>query len=577
MRNLIAIVLLLASGACGDDDAGSGAADTSLWQTHHAPDATQSTSWSDSAGQNTAQPTHAADTGNTWAPNDSGGGAEVSAPVDDGNTNIALGGAQDFGFPRKLISEGTVPRPEQLEAAGFFAEHSTPLPQPVCGNRICVQAMLGVMGNLVSGQACTMLQLGLNSPIVVDPGDRPPLTLAIVVDTSGSMSDDDRIGYVRDGLRKLVSALYDDDRIAIITFETTVHVLVGMTEIRGNRNMLIDLVDDLVASGSTNIHDGLREGYQTVMAEWESGRQNRVILLSDGQATAGIVDDASILAMSRAFNSDGVGLTTVGLGSSFNLALMQGLAEQADGNFYFLENATAVDEVFTEEIGYFTLPVAFDVTLDVRATGDYTILRASGSDKFVLDATGGRLEAPSVFFAHRVAHDDVHEGEDGVGRRGGGSALVLELMPNDLGPGTVYGETGHVADVSLRYREPGTNVMVDEVVEVVYPHAPNEVLGGGFFENGIVTKTFVMLNIYVAIESACERFHAGHPVDAINVLLRVIAGASDYEDSANAGEGDVDIALDIELMEDLIAVIEEASGINDPPPPAIPEDPWPAD
>jgi len=36
------------------------------------------------------------------------------------------------------------------------------------------------------------------------------------------------------------------------------------------------------------------------------------------------------------------------LGSDFNIELMRGLAQQADGNFYFLEDAGAIDEVFTK-------------------------------------------------------------------------------------------------------------------------------------------------------------------------------------------------------------------------------------
>ena len=43
---------------------------------------------------------------------------------------ISLGGAQDFGYPRALIAAGQVPRPADLDPAGFFAEHSTPRSKP---------------------------------------------------------------------------------------------------------------------------------------------------------------------------------------------------------------------------------------------------------------------------------------------------------------------------------------------------------------------------------------------------------------------------------------------------------------
>lgn len=569
---MIGCVFAGAFFACGDDamDQGSGAADTTAdtsgggWDSAAADigsssDATTSFDTSTSWGTDAVSDTSAADTG-------------------PGNTNVSFGGAQDFGYPRALIAAGRVPEPKDLDPAGFYAEHSTPLPTPTCGERLCVQAMLGVMSNLLNGQACTMLQLGLNSPLTVDPSQRPPLTLAVVVDTSGSMLGDDRMEYVKTGLERLVNELDDDDRIALITYETSVHVAQPMTEVRGHRNDLADIVRGLVAAGSTNLHDGLEAGFREVVRAWDSGRQNRVILLSDGNPTVGETSTDAILEMAAAYNSDGVGLTTVGLGTDFNLPLMQGLAEQADGNFYFLENATAVDEVFTEELAYFTVPVAFDVTLEVRSGPFYQVDRISGSDRMSLEDDGGaRLEVPSVFFAHRESADDVHEGPDGVGRRGGGSLLLLEMMPIDWN-GTFPDEpdAASVADVVLTFREPGTNAIKEVSVPVRYPHAPGEMLANGFFEGPIVTKSFVVMNLYFGIETACLLYHGGEAREARDLLEQVAAAAADYEDSANDGQGDLDIRLDLELVDDLIGVIEDLGGLNTPPPPP-PENPWPAD
>ena len=571
LTQVLVLSPLLALAACGDDmDSGSTAAGD-----------TSGTSWdassSDGSGGQTTADTSSPD---TWSSGDAWTGADTTAPNDagpgdtTGNTNVSFGGAQDFGYVRALIESGQVPRPNDLDPAGFYAEHSTPLPDPTCGERLCVQAMLGVMANLLNGQSCTMLQLGLNSPIVVDADDRPPLSLVLVVDVSGSMLGEDRITYVQEGLELLVAELHDEDRVALVTYETSARVVFPMTDVRGHRNDLLAVIRNLQAEGSTNLYDGLQLGYRELASHWDSGRQNRVILLSDGNPTVGETDTADILEMSAAYNSDGMGLTTVGLGVDFNLALMQGLAEQADGNFYFLENATAVDEVFTEELAYFTLPVAFDVTLEVRSGPFYEVQRISGSKRMTAEDGDAKMEVPSVFFAHRLAHDDVHEGPDGVGRRGGGSLLLLEMMPTTW-DGAVPGESD-VAEVVLTYREPGTDATVEDRVLVHYPHAPGEMLEHGFFEGPIVTKSFVVMNLYFGIETASLLFWGGEAREARDLLEQVIAAAADYEDSANDGEGDVDIQLDIALLEDLVRVIEQLGGLNEPPPPP-PSNPWPAD
>lgn len=569
-------VVLVPLAACGDSDEAGFSMSTDTTSSHDGSGG-DTGSWS---GPDTSAPSDwgggGADTGGAWS--DTGGGNPNPGPDADtggGNTNISFGGAQDFGHPRAIIEAGGVPHPRDLDPAGFFAEHSTPLPAPTCGRRMCVQAMLGVFENLLTGTPCTMLQLGLNSPIEVDPGDRPPLTLAVAVDVSGSMQAGDKIGFVQRGLERLVAELRDEDRIAIVTYSSLAEVVWPMSEVRDNRFALTTLVRGLMAGGGTNLHDGLQVAYDQVSEVWESGRQNRVILLSDGQPTAGITDTASIVAASAARNSDGIGLTTVGLGMDFNVGLMRSLAEQADGNFYFLESSTAVDEVFSEELAYFTLPVAFDVKLDVRSGSLYELTRAHGSTRFAVDDGGGVFEVPSVFFAHREAPDDVFEGEDGVGRRGGGSMLVLELMPK-VWDGEVPPSAADVARVSLSFREPGTDEMMSEELVVHYPYAPDHVVPTGFFENTIVTKSFVVLNLYFAIEDAALKFHGGLPREARDVLARVIAAALDYEDSANGGAGDVDIRLDVELMQAMLANIERLGGLNEPPPP-VSNDPWPCD
>ena len=493
-----------------------------------------------------------------------------------GNTNVNLSGSQDFGYFRALLDAGQVPQPGDFDAAGFFAEHHTPLPDPVCGDVVCLQPLLGVMGNLMDGVNCTMLQVGLNSPLVANPGNRPPLTLSVVVDVSGSMSSAGKIDFVRDGLDLLVDGLRDSDRFSLVTYSGNAQVAYPMQDVALNRTAIKAVISGLNADGSTNLHDGLLEGYKQVQDHYDSGRQNRVILLSDGNPTTGITNGDSILGMSKGYNSDGIGLTTIGLGTNFNLDLMRGLALQADGNFYFLENSVAVSEVFTEELSYFTVPIAFDLKIDVRAGSLYDFGRAYGTPFWEDTPSGGSLSIPSVFLAHRESDDDVFMGE---GRRGGGSALLIELMPKaDNGSGIT---TADVAVIDLQFREPGTNDIITDQITVRYPFAPWFTSPRGHFDApdpAIVQKSFVMLNEYVGIERACSAFHApgGNQAaavsEAVGDLERLIAAVEDYNEEVQ----DEDIVLDLELLRQLRDVMID-NGVQPPPDPQIPQDPWPAD
>lgn len=507
-----------------------------------------------------------------WPEVDSSGGSR------NGNTNgsaspgsnVGFGGAQDFGYFRSQIEAGGVPLATDMDAAGFFAEHYGELPPADCGDRICLQAMLGVMNNLVDGNNCTLLQIGLNSPIVVDPNERPPLDLAVVVDVSGSMQSENKLASVQEGLRLLVNEMQDGDRIALLTYDGTVRVRFELAPVLGNRNALQDIVDGLLAGGSTNIYDALAEGYAQLSVALDREREARVLLLSDGQPTAGETDPDAILEMSAAQNSDGIGLTTIGVGQSFNIELMRDLALQSDGNFYFVEDASAVDEVFTEELSYFTVPIARDVDISVSVGPLYDFGAALGPPLWENETGGGRLQLPSVFVAHRESADDVTEGGD---RRGGGSRLLIEVMPNDLAVGDE--SSAVVAQVEMTFTDPTTGDAHTQSRTVVFPNTPLETPTRGLFETPMVEKSFVVLNIYVGLVEAVTAFHASAPGEAMDVLVGLVAAAADYEDSANDGQGDRDIRADIALMEQLIANIETLSA--EPAPTEVPEDPWPAD
>jgi secreted protein with Ig-like and vWFA domain len=86
--------------------------------------------------------------------------------------------------------------------------------------------------------------------------------------------------------------------------------------------------------------------------EAPSERQNRVIFLSDGNATAGDTSQGHIMQMAKGRVQRGIGLTAIGVGVDFDVGLMRGLAEQGAGHFYFLENPTAATEVFTEDLDF---------------------------------------------------------------------------------------------------------------------------------------------------------------------------------------------------------------------------------
>ena len=475
-----------------------------------------------------------------------GGAAEGDAS--GAGSNVGFGGEQDFAYFRTQLENGIVPHPDVLQASGFFAEHHTPMPAPECGGALCIHPLLGVAPDILGGPARHVLQLAINTPIELDPEDRPDLDLTLSIDVSGSMSADNRMGYVRSGLDLMLDELYDDDQIAIVIYSSDASVLLPMTRVGDAREDIGGTIRDLSAGGMTALYAGLELAYQHAREHQTADRESRVIMLSDGEANVGPSSNDAILGMSREYNVEGIGLTTIGLGDSFNVDLMRGLAEQGDGNYYYVGNAADVQDVFTTEVHSFTVPVARDVVVDVAQGRSYRFAQAWGSPRWEDLDDGGVLDLPAVFAAHRKSHDDT---TDPGGRRGGGSALLLELEPrtdvaDDL-------ETAHVASILFSYTDPELGERVEQQIEVDLPHHPHEVPKEGHFAPTpkVIMKSFAMLHAYLALKQGCTLYHDGHSEDALDLL----AGARDrlltLEARLNDGDGDEDIQRDITIIEKL--------------------------
>jgi Ca-activated chloride channel homolog len=483
----------------------------------------------------------------------------------DPGGNVGFGGAQDIGAFRSILEAGEIPGPSTLDATGFFAEHYVSLPPADCGQSICLQSMLSVGGSWVDDSYQAVLAVALNTPEDPAEVDPKPLDLVVVVDTSGSMLEDDRIGFVKQGLDLLVDKIGAEDRMAVVTYSSDVSILADFTAVSETepvddtllaawREDMHAKVGALQAEGSTNLAGGLESGFQLALAAREAHpeRSQRVILLSDGVPTIGIVDDETIIAMAEGYIESGIGLTTIGVGSDFNIELMSGLAERGAGNFYFLEDPQAVQEVFTEELAYFVEPLALSVTIEVRAAGGYDIGEVSGTRLWRAEGNVGSMHLPAVFRASRTGD----EPGEGGGRRGGGGTLFLQMLP---GQATI---AGPIAEVRVRYRAAGDveGVYLEQVIEVANPASPDITPEDAYYSHVAMAKQYAMYNLYLGLHAASDQSEYNYTC-ALERLRDLDARAETW----NLEHQDDDIEADRALLALFMANLRE-HGAEDLPP-----------
>src|SRR5215831_10210446 len=347
------------------------------------------------------------------------------------------------------------------------------------------------------------------------------MNLVVVVDHSGSMASDGRLTKVKAGLHTMIDKLQDEDRLAIVEFDDRVAIDAPLGQTL-DRAALHAIVDTLQPRGATDIFDGLQQGFLLLGDAPPSERQNRVIFLSDGLATAGNTSQSDILAMAASRVKLGIGLTTIGVGNDFDVGLMRGLAEQGAGNFYFLEDPSAATEVFTEELDFFMQPLALDVQVSAAAGPGYQFGEVVGSHLWSAGARTGSIQIPAVFVASRTSQS----GEQG--RRGGGSMIFIHLTP-------IAGNTGRVADVTLSYRTPGSTERISQTVTLDYASDPEATPAAPYLSVPEMAERYAMYNMFLGLRAATQ---TTDPSCAMAALDATSAAASDW----NRSHEDPDLA-----------------------------------
>jgi len=227
-----------------------------------------------------------------------------------------------------------------------------------------------------------ILQIGLATSELPQTKDIPPLNLALVIDKSGSMSGD-RIHHVKQALQTLASQLREVDRVSIVAFSDNAEVVFSANGARPK--VLKAAIENIHAGGSTNMHAGLMLGYEEVLAHYDKRRTNRVVLLTDGITNTGVTDAEQITRESLAFNDQDIDLSTIGLGSDLNHALLRQLATSGRGLIHFVDDAKDIKKIFIDELQSLMAPQARKVQVEITPDPSLEFTQLFGYQPRVVD------------------------------------------------------------------------------------------------------------------------------------------------------------------------------------------------
>jgi Ca-activated chloride channel family protein len=171
--------------------------------------------------------------------------------------------------------------------------------------------------------------------------------LTLVIDRSGSMADEGRMNYLKQGLRKMVSQLKPGDLVNMVVFDHNVCSPLENYVVGRDRPQVLDrAIEGLKPRGSTDLYSGLSQGYQLADRSYQPTYSNRVMLVTDALANTGVTDSRAIAMVGKYYDDRRIRLSGVGVGSDFNDDLLDKLTERGKGAYVFLGSEQEVDAVF---------------------------------------------------------------------------------------------------------------------------------------------------------------------------------------------------------------------------------------
>ncbi|MEZ6030568.1 MAG: VWA domain-containing protein [Hyphomonadaceae bacterium] len=195
---------------------------------------------------------------------------------------------------------------------------------------------------------------------------RPPLNLTLLVDVSGSMSDQNKLPLAIQSLKLLINELDAKDTVSIVVYAGAAGAVLEPTK-GDDKGKILSALDRLQAGGSTAGGEGLRLAYSLAKQNFSKNSVNRVMLLSDGDFNVGINDPNALEDFVSRERESGVYLSILGFGGgNYNDYLMQKLAQAGNGMASYIDTLNEGRKVLNDDLSGSLFPIANDVKIQVE-------------------------------------------------------------------------------------------------------------------------------------------------------------------------------------------------------------------
>ncbi|MDD2385375.1 MAG: von Willebrand factor type A domain-containing protein [Bacteroidales bacterium] len=221
------------------------------------------------------------------------------------------------------------------------------------------------LGNCPWNKNSKLLMIGIQGE-EMETENIPACNLVFLIDVSGSMNSDNKLGLLKKSFRLLVDKLRPEDKVSIVVYAGAAGCVLPST--RGkDKTKILAALDGLAAGGSTAGGAGIKLAYQIAVDNFIKGGNNRVILATDGDFNIGASSDGEMERLIEKKRDLGIYLTVLGFGmGNYKDSKMEKLSNKGNGNYAYIDNIMEANKIFGQELWGTLYTIAKDVKIQIE-------------------------------------------------------------------------------------------------------------------------------------------------------------------------------------------------------------------
>lgn len=299
-------------------------------------------------------------------------------------------------------------------------------------------ASVGYLADCPWNSSKKLLTLGVATK-EVELDDDIKNNIVFLIDVSGSMSSDNKLGLIKEAFKLFVKELNPDDLVSIVTYANGVNVVCSGIKAE-NDNKLIRKVNGLSARGGTAGGAGLEKAYSVAEENLIEGGNNRIIIASDGDFNIGMSSQTELQEYMSTKLEKGIYVTTLGFGmGNYKDTTMETLAKYGNGTYAYIDTLLEAEKVLVDDLKTNLVTVAKDVKNKVEFNKDLVeSYRLIGYEN------------------KQISEDDFNNEETDAGEVGSNhqTVVVFEL---EMKASANITEQSEIFNLHIKYKDPITD------------------------------------------------------------------------------------------------------------------------